>query len=480
MPPRPAPSSLTGVWEGTSSSRSDDPTDWRDTVLLFLPFEDSGRNVIYEIVGKGVSFWRNMEIDFTINGTLDPISNSFTLNKCHQGKYTNTVQYTGTLSFSSASDDSQPTTGSAPQQYRLTGVYPSGVISLSQQSPSGPIAAVCSLLSRPTWQGASISTTKDETSWEDVTLFLSPKGGGNRSSDASEEEEEEHDDDDNDDDLSDVDGARRPSGLVLSLTGSGVSLWRSLRINFYLRGTLNLKTGFCRLEKEHRGQYSNTIKYSGALDEASCCISGRYDMGRIELYCGPAGDTMWRGFHGRLLGLAIRQCCGGGEGGEEEEEEPEVDGRAGEDDIRHGNNNEPDENQEEKYAEEDADAATRNPQRADETKEGRSESRGADNTNGGGGGGGSRDAVVGSAPGASRGGGGGGIRRKAADESSKCRDDQEDYDNDLCKICFVNTINTVIIPCGHFCSCLDCGRRLDAECPICRGPIAKVQEVFRA
>jgi len=55
----------------------------------------------------------------------------------------------------------------------------------------------------------------------------------------------------------------------------------------------------------------------------------------------------------------------------------------------------------------------------------------------------------------------------------------EDEEKDICKICFVNTINCIAIPCGHFSNCLDCGRRL-TKCPICRIKVDKMQEVFRA
>jgi len=55
----------------------------------------------------------------------------------------------------------------------------------------------------------------------------------------------------------------------------------------------------------------------------------------------------------------------------------------------------------------------------------------------------------------------------------------DDAEKDICKICFVNSINCVVIPCGHFANCLDCGKRLK-KCPICRINVMKMQEVFRA
>ena len=52
-------------------------------------------------------------------------------------------------------------------------------------------------------------------------------------------------------------------------------------------------------------------------------------------------------------------------------------------------------------------------------------------------------------------------------------------DEDMCKICFVERINAVILPCGHFVTCMQCGRHL-GKCPICRVMIQKVQQIFRA
>lgn len=50
--------------------------------------------------------------------------------------------------------------------------------------------------------------------------------------------------------------------------------------------------------------------------------------------------------------------------------------------------------------------------------------------------------------------------------------------NDCC-VCFENQRNCVFIPCGHLCTCLECGKALK-ECPICRKGITIVQQVFHA
>lgn len=52
-----------------------------------------------------------------------------------------------------------------------------------------------------------------------------------------------------------------------------------------------------------------------------------------------------------------------------------------------------------------------------------------------------------------------------------------------CKICFDAPINTVLLPCGHLCVCLECSKRLTGHsrvCPICRTKIRKVVRTFAA
>lgn len=52
---------------------------------------------------------------------------------------------------------------------------------------------------------------------------------------------------------------------------------------------------------------------------------------------------------------------------------------------------------------------------------------------------------------------------------------------DTCKICFVNEINAVILPCGHFAICTICGQSLKGKrCPICRKNIRRIQQIFRS
>jgi len=52
-------------------------------------------------------------------------------------------------------------------------------------------------------------------------------------------------------------------------------------------------------------------------------------------------------------------------------------------------------------------------------------------------------------------------------------------EENLCKICFENPIDCVILRCGHMAICISCGTSLHA-CPICRNEITEVIKVFRS
>ena len=47
----------------------------------------------------------------------------------------------------------------------------------------------------------------------------------------------------------------------------------------------------------------------------------------------------------------------------------------------------------------------------------------------------------------------------------------------LCKICMDAKIDTVLIPCGHWVCCSDCGSNID-KCPLCRNNITLQQKVY--
>jgi len=52
-------------------------------------------------------------------------------------------------------------------------------------------------------------------------------------------------------------------------------------------------------------------------------------------------------------------------------------------------------------------------------------------------------------------------------------------EEDLCKICFDRSIDTVMIPCGHMVVCRFCGKKVK-DCPICRKPFDGIIRTFKA
>ena len=55
-----------------------------------------------------------------------------------------------------------------------------------------------------------------------------------------------------------------------------------------------------------------------------------------------------------------------------------------------------------------------------------------------------------------------------------------DTGDDTCSICLDRTIDSAFIPCGHQAACVECARRLEGPCPICREPIADLLQTFLA
>ena len=55
-----------------------------------------------------------------------------------------------------------------------------------------------------------------------------------------------------------------------------------------------------------------------------------------------------------------------------------------------------------------------------------------------------------------------------------------DTGDDTRSICMDRTIDSAFIPCGHQTACVECARRLEGPCPICREPIADLLQTFLA
>jgi len=79
-------------------------------------------------------------------------------------------------------------------------------------------------------------------------------------------------------------------------------------------------------------------------------------------------------------------------------------------------------------------------------------------------------------------------RRAASTSSAEKRGPEVVMEEDVkmkleCKICFDSRINTVLLPCGHACSCQDCSVKLkfatwDSKCPICRSRIQNISMLY--
>jgi hypothetical protein len=56
----------------------------------------------------------------------------------------------------------------------------------------------------------------------------------------------------------------------------------------------------------------------------------------------------------------------------------------------------------------------------------------------------------------------------------------EQEDSDLCKCCYANPIDCVLLPCGHFAICIACSKLLPMNlCPLCREVILEAKPIFR-
>mmetsp|Transcript_3771 Transcript_3771/g.4182 ORF Transcript_3771/g.4182 Transcript_3771/m.4182 type:complete len:300 (-) Transcript_3771:28-927(-) len=53
-------------------------------------------------------------------------------------------------------------------------------------------------------------------------------------------------------------------------------------------------------------------------------------------------------------------------------------------------------------------------------------------------------------------------------------------ENNECKVCFDNPINSVIVDCGHSCLCMTCVESHEFKvCPVCRTPVTKIVKVYK-
>jgi hypothetical protein len=51
----------------------------------------------------------------------------------------------------------------------------------------------------------------------------------------------------------------------------------------------------------------------------------------------------------------------------------------------------------------------------------------------------------------------------------------------MCVVCMHAPKDRIVLPCMHLCACGPCAKRLlelDASCPVCRGPVERMAQVF--
>jgi len=58
-------------------------------------------------------------------------------------------------------------------------------------------------------------------------------------------------------------------------------------------------------------------------------------------------------------------------------------------------------------------------------------------------------------------------------------ENKTDIDENICKVCFENPINCVLLKCGHMVVCVDCGTNIK-NCPICRRTISEIVKIYKA
>ena len=489
---------LNGLWAGESNSHRNEPTTWSDTLLVFEHGKD-GKNA-GKVSGEGTSLWKNLQIDFKIEGTYDWDTKEISLRKQHLGRYTNTVEYKCVI---------------LPDSGVIQGNYENGTIYIERLQP----------LDLPTIEEIRVMSMTDAQIRE---IKKREEEGRRRAGQARKIEEllsgiwegESVDSDDNVTLWTET-GLRfklNPVTLEGSIEGDGVSEWRAMSIDFSVKGEFNWNTREIKLHKQHKGRYTNRIQYSGWLRErkgaggegeggGSKCttsalisslvnnniddvisaqkkwkIEGKYAKGIISLT--KRRDFSHKG--GFSLENVNRHSYGNKTNAEDEVEQSRPGsknseaGQAGPDTTRGGSDvegaatkqAEPGDIRLAKYemflagmlssgrklnAKDQYNLSTFRKKNSISDEE-------------------HWDVV--SNIGYSR----GDFNALLGDDNGNNPGDGDD----TCKICFTEPINAVILPCGHFAICIDCGKNLlrrnptGAKCPICRNSLTSITQVYKA
>jgi hypothetical protein len=74
-----------------------------------------------------------------------------------------------------------------------------------------------------------------------------------------------------------------------------------------------------------------------------------------------------------------------------------------------------------------------------------------------------------------------GLQKVYAQEAPD-EDEGDGGDDDTCIVCMDQKKEALIAPCGHICTCVECGSMMKQRgqpCPICREPIAAIIRAYR-
>ena len=58
-------------------------------------------------------------------------------------------------------------------------------------------------------------------------------------------------------------------------------------------------------------------------------------------------------------------------------------------------------------------------------------------------------------------------------------EEKTESDENMCKICYENTMDVLLYPCGHVVICAGCAQKL-SDCPVCRKAITDIVKIFKS
>ncbi len=438
-----SPKCLTGTWEGISMPNYNDQTKWTNTTLEFII--DNEETLCGKVIGSGISEWRNKQIDFNIEGTFNWKKRTITIRKQHLGDvYNNIVKYSGWI---------------YPELGQIKCTYHTGVVSLNfipqtfsndndndndnnnnnnnnnntemklqevkeeekkQENYHNNIHLLHNQLSG-VWEGESLEeSTGIITKWIDVALIFNSNTNDGKG----------------------------------SIIGQGISEWKNHLINFNIIGTIDWEQQNITFIKQHIGKFTNSINYAAKYnisDMKNMKIIGetincnliltkirntisivnkvaQCEFTATEYIC---NDSRLQNYKLFLSGM----CTNGYINKSQQQvitcyrETNHITETEHNDVLKQLNLSKAD-----YYILTCLDINTM---------------FNANNNN---------------------------MNESKVNET---KTENENENDNECKICFEHSIDAVIMPCGHFAICMDCGIGLN-KCPICRKPIHKIQRIFRA